>query len=171
MSPATVVWEPTLKCWPPKCSFFLSLCYPEIQSWRQRNTLAPTVLAWKHLYRDNGLFLMVTGKEQKNSKAFCSPHHVSEVCVTVFFLSECHKRRLKLPSPLPIFIYKQHFIRIYIKCSDKKAQVKLSSGNYLTVVIKPDFKSIVSLFFPTILFRAVSMWPAAPGCQWGETLC
>lgn len=95
---------------------------------------------------DYGLFLMVTGKEQKNSKAFCSLHRVFEVCVTVFFLSERHKRRLKLPSPLPIFIYKQHF-RIYIKCSDKKTQVQLSSVNYLIVVIKPDFKSIVSVSF------------------------
>lgn len=28
---------------------------------------------------DYGLFLMVTGKEEKNNKAFCSLHHVFEV--------------------------------------------------------------------------------------------
>lgn len=93
---------------------------------------------------DYGLFLIVTRKELKNSKAFCSLHYVFEICVTAFLLSECHKRRFKMPSLLPVFIYKQRF-RIYIECSDKKAQVQFSSVNYLTVVIKPDFKSMESV--------------------------
>lgn len=61
---------------------------PEIQSWMQRNIVPHTVLIWKHFYMDYGLFLMVTGKEQKNSKAFCSLHHVFEACVIVFFFCQ-----------------------------------------------------------------------------------
>lgn len=59
---------------------------PEIQSWMQRNILAHTVLKWKHFYMDYGLFLMVTGKEQKNSKAFCSLHHVKAAKVALKYV-------------------------------------------------------------------------------------
>lgn len=44
------------------------------------------------------------------------------------------------------FIYKQHF-RTYIKRSHRKAQVQFPSVDYLTVVIKADFKSINQSFW------------------------
>lgn len=85
------------------------------------------------------LFLMVTVKEQKANEAFCSLHHVFQVCLKIFFLQDATKGE---DSNCPhsyqfcfFFFYKQRF-RTYIKCSHKKAQVQFSSVNYLTVFIK-----------------------------------
>lgn len=78
-------------------------------------------------------------------------------------------RGLKIPSLLAVlgFIYKQHF-RTCIKCSHRKAQVQFPSVNYLTAVIKADFKSInQSFFFPFLhslqscISRDLQRWDAS----------